>query len=1173
MTISLVISQFLSLIYGVQRVAGLEETRSQGPLSQGVDTSRHNHADAIEEPSSLPPLDLTLLESDGQERPEASLPILKPTTFPARVKAAPEAKSLAETVNVTLKIPAQLSLGSDPSPVLKKAAALASLLALLGRYTQQDTLTIAVSETGLSFQEDYQDYQTRSLSVHLRKETTGEELITSCAEELNKRPVGAQQESEKSPRALETQGLVVLILNDLSLASDGIQQHLSKVAQSANIALALVPTDEGFSVVLQGDGARYSREHLERLSSHLSSLWTQLLSNQQEPVASLDFIPEQEKAALIADWAGPEVAYKPVPIHELISAHVVTRGNEIAVSMGSYQITYAELEAQSNQLAWYLLRQGVAKETPVAVCLPANPQAAVYLLGIMKAGGTYVPLDPTHPPDRISAILDDNKPHTVITNFNIAERLSFTDSKVLDVDGLAASLAQFSTSPPDVAVSLEQSAYIVYTSGTTGNPKGVVTSHANLLNYISVARDTYQFQPDDVFSSVAPYTFSITMFEVLTPLVVGGTLRPLDRDHILDFKRLTETLQSELTVMHASPALWKGLLTYIKQNHIESSRFDRMRHVSTGGDMVPPNVLEKMRTTFKNAEIFVIYGSSEISCMGCTYRVPLDKPVTESRVGRPFQNMEVRLLDSHGNMVPPGVPGEIYIGGAGVTKGYLHQPKLSEEKYVKIGDKRFYRMGDIGRRDVYGNLEMLGREDFQIKIRGMRIELGDVENALRQAPGVLDGLVACRHDPLGNPALVAYVVPLPGEINIRGVYEYMNKKLPEYMVPIAFVQLQALPQNFNRKIDRKALPVPSAEDFIGYREYAAPQGPIESTVAQVWQDLLAVNPVGRFHNFFECGGDSLGAVQMLTRVEKKLGLFVSMKTLMLAPTLADFCGALADKSRDTSTEGIVPLNIGADKTPLFCIYGLDFYRDIAKSVDSDQPVYGVYLQEEVEVIRSGKVDSDFASVPGMAKKYIEEIKQRQPVGPYYLAGYSFGGVVALEMAQQLKQGGVDVALVVMFDSHAPDYDSAGSVVQRLMRHVQLTFKKGPTHLVEKVRHRAEVIQKQMVHAVMELAGQLGLPIEEAEASPVVADEARSNMRDQASASYRPGSYNGDVVLFSAEERDPFEIGATPDMGWDAYLPNLRIIEVPGDHHSILRGENAKALGQHLKGFLPKKPTR
>jgi amino acid adenylation domain-containing protein len=564
--------------------------------------------------------------------------------------------------------------------------------------------------------------------------------------------------------------------------------------------------------------------------------------------------------------------------HERFEAQVVAASDAVAVRFQDASWTYGELNAHANQLARALLARSVGPEARVVVCLEPGFEIVVSLLALLKVGAVYVPVDPAYPSARIEAMLEDTRPALILSTSGVATRLAFSRAETLCLDGSARELAHERAENLQISLQAEQTAYIYYTSGTTGVPKGVMASQANLQSYLALAQGRYGFGRADVMPALARFSFSISMFELLSPLIAGGTLLVLEREHVLDLARLSQTLQ-QVTAFHAGPSLLRGLLRHIRHHYQDLSVFARVRHASSGGDMVPVEVLSWLREIFVNAEVFVIYGCSEISCMGCTYPVPRDQPLLKTYVGSAFDGVAVRVVDDDLRSLGPDAVGEVLFAGPGVVKGYLNRPELTHEKFVYLDGTRFYRTGDRGRFNRDGYLELLGRSDFQVKLRGMRVELGEIEHHLRRAPGVENGVVSARELGDGEKSLVAYVVSdgsggVDAAARASAIRAYLAQQLPEYMVPVSYVELPALPLNHNMKIDRRALPEPSRA-ITRAAEAPAAREPVTTTeqrLAAIWAGLLAVDGVALDDNFFELGGHSLLALQLILRVEQELGV-------------------------------------------------------------------------------------------------------------------------------------------------------------------------------------------------------------------------------------------------------------------------------------------------------------
>lgn len=1058
---------------------------------------------------------------------------------------------------------------------------LAAFQALLYRYTQPDTilveLTLPVHYLGLEV------YHQAEICTPIAGELTARDLIEQgliTLKNIQDQSIAVPDQSH-SNNLKSRSPLPVAITFPEAFASpqdqeqwvSEFQEQLSKLVNHPDLHLVILQHGCIVSGLVQYNASLFRPDTIQRLSGHLHVLVEGMIQDLDCPIAQLPLLTQVESNQLLGNWNSGSVHYPQLPIHRYIETHAIQQPDAIALTFKNQYLTYAELNQRANQLAHFLNQAGVGANDRVAVCVEPSLEGVVSLLAIFKAGGVYVPLDPSHPSDRLATILADTQPQVLLTQSYLLAKLPAIAAHQFCLDQDWQTIQHVSTHNPANTLELDQTAYIVYTSGTTGKPKGVMASHHNLIHYILAAQVQYGFNCHDVMPAIARFTFSITFFELLSPLVAGGTLVLLERDHILDFKRLVQTLE-QVSVIHTSASLMRKLLAYIQENGIDVGRFHKLRHVSSGGDLVPADLLETMKQVFPQAEIYVIYGCSEVSCMGCTYPVPRDVTLTKNRIGKAFKNVLVRLYDPQQNLVPIGVVGEIYIGGAGVNQGYLNRDDLTQEKFVTLDGQRFYRTGDLGRFDAEGNLEILGRADFQIQLRGIRMEPGEIEVTLRQIPGVRESVVAAPELRNGEKALVAYVVldqaQKPTIAQMRG---FLQAKLPDYMVPAIFLELDAMPLNLNQKIDRRALPTPDLSTASHRTHPVVPaQNELEHQLVSIWEAVLQVQPIGVHDNFFELGGHSLSAVQVLMQVEKLLGKTLPITTLLQFPTIAEITKLLGDAEPEAPVGDLVLLRPGGNQPPLFCLYGILLYRELAEHLNGDRPVYGVYLQEEVDLLKEGEVDmqnSIFASVPKIATRYLQSIRTLQPHGPYYLAGESFGGVVALEMAQQLNAVGEEVALVVLMDTYAPNVQRRLSFTQRWQLHWRSLLQQGLPYLGEKVQKNLNQVRQKLFSHFYKVYQQLSLGEEQELQSFAEAAHAdiRAEVREQAIQSYVPQPYAGRVVLFRAQERDTFERELGPGLGWESLLENLQVFEVAGDHLGILKAPHVQAITAQLKRYL------
>lgn len=1093
------------------------------------------------------------------------------------------------------------TLPVDLTDAAQRSLLLAAFNVLLHRYTQQGVinleLTLANAEVGSGYTTPVQTIIDADLTVRAFLQQVASALATAQAS-FNELHVSLLDnlsvQAAQSPIALS------FIENIPQLESEKpwlttLWQALFGQFNRSNLHLIVLPQGQTAQGILRYNANLFHSGIIQRLVEHLQVLMEGMVRHSESLVATLPLLTQAEERQLLVDWSSGSADYPPVPVHQYIEAHAVRQPDAIALTCNQQQLTYAELNQQANRLARYLTQMGVGAETRVAVCVEPSLDISIALLAVFKAGGTYVPLDPTHPVDRLTAILEDTQPQILLTQSHLLPNLPEITKYRFCLDQDWEHIQHLPTHNLDTHISLDQTAYLVYTSGTTGKPKGVMATYSNLVNYILVAQEQFGFDRHDVMPAIARFTFSITMFELLSPLVAGGTLVVLEREHILDFKRMVQTLQ-QVTVAHLSPSLLRKLVAYIRDTGVDIQTFRGLKHLSSGGDMVSADLLESLKTIFPFSELYAIYGCSEISCMGCFYPVPMDRTVTKSRVGKPFKNVSVRLYDSHQNLVPVGVVGEIYFGGAGITQGYLNREELTQEKFVVINGQRFYRTGDLGRFDAEGNLEILGRSDFQIKLRGIRIEPGEIETALRQAPGVRDGIVMARELGTSEKSLVAYVVLDPVQKPaIDTIRRFLQSKLPDYMVPVAFVVLDAMPVNMNQKIDRHALPLPTPENLAGFKPFVAPRDEYEQQLAGIWEFVLGICPIGIQDNFFDVGGDSLQAVVLMDRIEKTFGKALPLSTLLTEPTIEQLAAVLKQSKESDIHKSLVLLRKGGAKPPIFFIHDGEgetlLYRNLAFCLRDDHPVYGLqpYSRDGFPILHT--------RIGEMADYYTEQILQVQPEGPYFLGGLCIGGFLAFEIARRLQNLGHAVEMIALIDtadvqatlrtglvtsqrldslSKSLSQSQQMSRPQRVFHLLKTVGKKARNLIAYEVQSRTTKSQAQIKMQLLRYYLDHGLPLP----SFLQNISVRVALKF-AEKHYAPEApFRGEVLLFRATQRSsvfdgteiddtPYaEIYSDPLLGWEKRVTaGVRVYDVPGGHSSMLQEPNVQVMAEEMQTYI------
>ncbi|MCF5710655.1 amino acid adenylation domain-containing protein, partial [Pseudomonas syringae] len=672
------------------------------------------------------------------------------------------------------------------------------------------------------------------------------------------------------------------------------------------LTLAVDDLGEGFALTVQATAGIDPQRVCDYMETALESLVDALEHSPESLLRSLEMLPRSERQ-LLQEWNATAVDYpQGTCVHQLFEAQVEKTPEATALVFEARTFTYAQLNARANQLAHHLIGLGIGPDDRVAICVERSPEMVVGLLGILKAGAAYVPLDPAYPEQRLRYMLEDSVPSAVLVQSATRALPGELAVPLLDLEG-GCWEDEADHDPVALAVKPDHLAYVIYTSGSSGQPKGVLIEQKGVLNLMHWYLDELKLAADDAVLLVSSYSFDLTQKNILGPLLVGGTLH-LAREAFIPEVLLEQIQRERITHINLSPSAFN---TLIDAN--DSRQLDSIRRVILGGEPIQVARLEMLpepRPEFINS-----YGPTECSDVVAWHRLVDDIDCYRSSVfpiGRPIANTRIYLLDAHGQPVPIGVIGEIHIGGAGVARGYLNLPELTAERFLEDPFSaepaaRMYRSGDLGRWLADGNIEYLGRNDDQVKLRGFRIELSEIESQLAACPGVREAVVLVRELRPGDKRLVAYLTAQEGvELSAAQLREQLSQRLAEYMIPSAFVTLARYPLTPNGKLDRRALPAPE-DDAYASRGYEAPAGEVEHALAQIWQALLGLERIGRHDHFFELGGHSLLAVQLVSRLRQRFEVEVALRDVFAEPTLQGLARQVAN-ARLTAQTPLTPVD-------------------------------------------------------------------------------------------------------------------------------------------------------------------------------------------------------------------------------------------------------------------------
>ena len=788
---------------------------------------------------------------------------------------------------------------------------------------------------------------------------------------------------------------------------------------------------QGLNIVIDANPALYSQLELDEHRDRLARLVVAMLDAPERPIGDFELLSAEERDAQLHTW-NDTAAPLPEAFWPALFEHSVRRfADRPALGDASASLSYAELGARVNQLCRALLAKGIGPGKVVAVALPRDNALPTALLAILKSGAAYLPLDPATPAERMAMILDDARPDLILSSECCAPGLP--DSNIPSLLWESLTLKDYASGMLPIAeIRDDTPAYIIYTSGSTGRPKGVVVPHLGLQNFLLAMQQSLSLTPDDRMLALTTVSFDIAVLELFLPMLAGARVHLASRDIARDPAALAAVIAEQgITTLQATPSHWQALL----EAHGEVLQGVRPL---VGGEALPTELAHRMRRLGR--PLVNLYGPTETTIWSTI--MFLDKIGNSAPpIGRPIANTQVYVLGERMELLPPGVPGELYIGGAGVALGYHNRPDLTAERFIAnpFGDGRLYKTGDQARWRRDGVLEYLGRNDFQIKIRGFRVETEEIETHLLRCTGVRRAAVALRKDPAGQPRLVAYLLPEEGldadspALQASALRAQIDASLPDYMLPSHYELVSDLPLNVNGKLDRKALPEPRWQCL---NEYTAPRTPLEEKLAELWCEIFQLERIGVHDSFFDLGADSLTAARMIARLRLLLGRDVPLAAAFEATTIAELAEHLQRGSQLDPLACCQTLNTAAARhegEPLFCIHpvlGLSWgFAGLGQYVSKDTALYG---------LQSRGLDGQ-SELPGsieeVAADYIFQLRQIQPHGPYRLLGWSMGGIVAQEMARQLRDSGEPVSFLGVLDaypftrnSNASEADTARDIV-------------------------------------------------------------------------------------------------------------------------------------------------
>ncbi|MEA2954316.1 MAG: hypothetical protein QOJ96_3836 [Alphaproteobacteria bacterium] len=879
---------------------------------------------------------------------------------------------------------------------------------------------------------------------------------------------------------------------------------------------------------------------IQRMIGHWRTLLQAVAENPDCLLGDLPLLTSDESEQLLVKWNDTQQEFPSAAFHELFETQARRTPCAVAVEFEGSTWTYAELDRRASHLAVRLRDAGVGRETLAGICLERSLDMMAGLLAILKAGGAYLPLDPAFPRERLAFILGDAQPVVLLTQHSLVGLLPQSNARIVIADEDHEAKP---TSTLRASVSADGLAYVLYTSGSTGKPKGVEVSHRALVNLLASMQRQPGFGAADKLLAVTTLSFDIAALELLLPLLSGGRVVLASRETATDSARLMELIgQSGCTVMQATPATWRGLI---------EAGWDGNRNLKIlcGGEALPRELAGKLLA--RCASLWNVYGPTETTIWSTVHQVQYDDgPVP---IGRPIANTQIYILDARGNPVPAGIPGELYIGGTGVARGYRNRPQLTSERFVTSAiapGQRLYRTGDLARYRPDGIIECLGRTDNQVKIRGFRVEVEEIEAALLRSDSIAATAVKAWPDSSGENSLTAYIVSgTEAGASAAELQQFLKQILPDYMVPSRFVSLPALPMTPNRKVDRNALPEPKS--FIPVAAVVQPCGEDERRLAGIWQEVLDIQNVSSHDNFFDLGGHSLLVAKLLRRIEMEFGRRLPMAAVFQAPRLDAMAALLTDKVSMQRSPRVIDIQPKGSRPPLFWLNDPLMMRPLAEAIGTEQPFLGVVL----DIVEEGRVDRS-THLSDIAASMVRSITATQTAGPFYVGGWCTSGILAFEVASQLMAAGHEVGLLVLLHAGNPAHF-------RRIGKWSLEFSKLMHHWDEMMRYQGPERWNYVTGRAQGILRRLSLGPQLQEAVSQLSEF--NGLLDHAALRYAPKPYAGDVVLLQPDRRPHL---LDYQAGWAEVINGeFAAYEAPGTHYTMLEPPEVAELAAKMRDCL------
>jgi amino acid adenylation domain-containing protein len=877
-----------------------------------------------------------------------------------------------------------------------------------------------------------------------------------------------------------------------------------------DLTVSVSEQEDGYLVSAEYKSDLFHSVTIKRMLNSFYMLLEQVMSNPKIKVSQIEVLSQSVKEVLTKVWNDTKRNLPDFSVHELFERQAFSTPDAIALNFNGKKISYNDLNIQANHLAHYLKKQGTSPEELVGILMDESELSVISMIAVLKSGGAYLPLDPAYPKERIAYMLDDSKVRIIISEEKYLNYLPDSSFQWIVLDQINEELSKEKDTNPESRILTNHLAYVMYTSGSTGNPKGVGIEHKNIvrlvknINYANLTNNTKLLK-------TGAFSFDASTFEVWGILLNGGELFIFPKENLLDHQLLKEKIKENgITLM------WFTVSWFNQLVDIDVDLFKPLESVMVGGDKLSVKHIDKIKKALPHLEVINGYGPTENTTFSLYHKIE-DINGEDIPIGKPITNTTVYILDKYLNLLPIGVQGEIYVGGKGVARGYINDEKRTQEKFIPDPfnyEGRLYKTGDLGRWLENGTIDFGGRKDSQIKLRGYRIELGEIENAISCHPLIEDAVVILKDDN-GDKKIIGFYLSNTN-LTEAEVKTFLRKTLPDFMIPVYLIKKESFPLTSNGKINRQALANSTKNYIKANKTFEFAFSATEEKLVAIFEETLGRDGISITDNFFELGGHSLLATKVMAKIERAFGQNYPLSILFEAPTIKELSKVIKGDSEIKKT-GIISIQPKGNKPPLFLLPGYLFYHNLAKYLGDDQPLYGF---EPLNIDRTEEV----------AAMFIKQMKQIQPTGPYFIGGFCASGIIAYEVAQQLTAAGDEIGLLSLFEVYTPDVTVS---------------KASKKYLSDKFAHWKAAFSYNSFRAKIKLIYNESQKL----LQYFLLNQFRSMISD-----YKLKPYDGKIVLFKALDEIVSSSSPDPYMGWNRYCSahNITLIKIPGNHNTLFK---------------------